>query len=67
MKKIAITLSALAGIVFLSGCASDYYPGYGSVAYNYDYDYGYRPIHHFYFVDGVRYDCLYNYNVAFCG
>ena len=66
MKKIAIALTALAGITFLAGCAYDS-PYYGRYAYNYDYDYGYRPVHHFYFRDGIRFDCLYNYDVAFCG
>jgi heme/copper-type cytochrome/quinol oxidase subunit 3 len=28
MKKIVIALTALAGIVFMSGCAYDYYPYY---------------------------------------
>jgi hypothetical protein len=65
MKKIAIAASALAGIIFLSGCAYDTY-GYGD---RYAYGYGYEgyPYHHYYFRDGVRFDCLYNYDVAFCG
>jgi hypothetical protein len=44
MKKIAITLTALAGIT-LSGCAYDYYGhygyGYGPNAYYGQYGYGY--------------------------
>ena len=66
MKKIAIALSALAGIVFLSGCA---YDRYGYDRYDrYSYGYGYvRPSHHYYFRNGVRFDCLYSYDVAFCG
>ena len=64
MKKNAIAISALAGIVFLSGCAYDSYPD----RYAYGYDYGYvRPYHHYYFRDGIRFDCLYSYDVAFCG
>jgi hypothetical protein len=67
MKKTAIALSAVAGIMFLSGCAYDGYYDRYAYNYNYDYDYGYRPVHHFYFQDGIRYDCRFNYNVAFCG
>lgn len=74
MNKIAIALSALAGIVLLSGCAYDGYAVYHSpYAYNYAYPYayaygygpGFRP--RFYWQDGVRYDCVYRYNSAFCG
>jgi hypothetical protein len=61
MKKIAIALSALAGIVFLSGCAYNDYGG------RYAYGYGYVPVHHYYFSSGIRRDCLYDYDVAFCG
>ncbi len=62
-KNIAIAISALAGIIMLSGCAYDY--GYAP-RYAYGYDAGY-PYHHYYFRDGVRFDCLYSYDVAFCG
>jgi len=62
MKKMVIALSALAGIVFLSGCAYDY--GYDRLSYGYGYV---SPYHHYYFRDGVRFDCLYSYDVAFCG
>lgn len=38
MKKILIVLTALAGIVMMSGCAYDYYPYYyGHYAYGYGY------------------------------
>lgn len=63
MKKIAIALSALAGIVMLSGCA---YGGY-SDRYAYNLDYGYAPIHHYYFRDGLRYDCFTDFDAGFCG
>jgi hypothetical protein len=63
MKKIAIAISALAGIVFLSGCAYDGYY-YDRYAYNYGYV---RPYHHYYFRDGIRFDCFYSYDLAFCG
>ena len=62
MKKFAIALSALAGIVFLSGCAYD--SGY---YHRYAYDYGYAPARHYYFMNGIRYDCVYDFNTAFCG
>ena len=63
MKKIAIALTALAGIVYLSGCAYD--NDYGRSAYGY----GYAPpvVHHYYFNSGTRRDCLYDYDAAFCG
>lgn len=65
MKKIAIAVSALAGIIFLSGCAYDTYGYYGDhVAYGYGVGY---PYHHYYFRDGARFDCLYSYDVSFCG
>lgn len=63
MKKIAIALSALAGIVFLSGCAYD--SGY---YHRYAYDYGYAgPYSRTYFLGGVRYDCVHTWNATFCG
>jgi hypothetical protein len=62
MKKIAIALSALAGIVFLSGCAYDSYSDRTA------YDYGYTvPVRHYYFRDGIRYDCLNRFDSGFCG
>ena len=64
MKKMVIALSALAGIVFLSGCA---YDNYGYDRYSYGYGYVSPTYHHYYFRDGVRLDCLYSYDVAFCG
>ena len=71
MKKIAIALSALAGIVFLSGCAYDtfgdrYAYDYDRYAYNYDVV-APAPVHHMYFLGGVRYDCFYTFNARFCG
>ncbi|HEY6342974.1 MAG TPA: hypothetical protein VIY49_15890 [Bryobacteraceae bacterium] len=35
MKKIVATLTALAGITFISGCADDYYNGHYVYAYAY--------------------------------
>ncbi len=64
MKKIAIALSALAGIVFLSGCAYDTYGD--RYAYNYDVVTP-APVHHMYFLGGVRYDCFYTFDARFCG
>jgi hypothetical protein len=74
MKKIAIALSAVAGILFLSGCAYDtgygYYDRYGfdtgfdRYAYNYDVV---SPSHHVYWMNGVRYDCFYTFDARFCG
>lgn len=63
MKKIAIALSALAGLIVLSGCA---YDGYYHDRYAYDYGYV-RPYHHFYFREGVRYDCVNSFDATFCG
>ena len=65
MKKIVIALTALAGITFLSGCAYDdgYYYG-GRYAYNYGYTPAY---HHYYWREGLRYDCVYSFDAAFCG
>lgn len=64
MKKIVIALTALAGITFLSGCAYDGYY-YGD---RYAYGYGYAPAyHHYYYREGLRYDCLYSFDAAFCG
>lgn len=67
MKKIAIALSALAGIAFLSGCAYD--TGYGySDRYAYDYNVvSPAPVHHVYWMSGVRYDCFYSFDARFCG
>ena len=64
MKKVVIALSALAGLAFLSGCAYDtYYDRYA-----YEWDSGYRvPVHQYYFMDGVRYDCFSSFDSRFCG
>jgi hypothetical protein len=65
MKKIAIALTAMAGITFLSGCAYDRGPYYDRYSFN---EYAYvSPYHHYYFRNGVRFDCVYSYDVAFCG
>jgi len=67
MKKIAIALTALAGITFLSGCAYDYY-GYSYYPYHrYALGYGYGPYHHYYWRAGLRYDCVYSFDATFCG
>ena len=66
MKKIVIALTALAGITFLSGCAYDY--GYAYYPYHRDVvGYGYGPYHHYYWREGLRYDCVYSFDAAFCG
>ena len=77
MKKIAIALTAIAGIVFLSGCAYPsygpygYYNGYpyryayGYGPYPYRYAYGYGP--NTYWWNGARYNCAYNYSAVLCG
>ena len=67
MKKIAIALSALAGIVFLSGCAYDGNYAYDYGYHRYAYDYRYAPVHRLYFRDGVQYDCVQDFDATFCG
>lgn len=64
MKKIVIALTALAGITFLSGCAYDgyYYGDRFAVGYGYA-----APYHHYYWREGLRYDCVYSFDAAFCG
>ena len=64
MKKIAIALTALAGIAFLSGCAYDDYGYYNRYAFDYGYS---RPFHRSYFIGGSRFDCLHTWNASFCG
>jgi len=80
MKTNMICMSAIAGIVLLSGCAYDgYYDGYyGRYGYNsypygyngyynrYAYNRGYNGRTRYYTVNGVQYDCLVKYNAAYC-
>ena len=66
MKTIAMALSAVAGLVLLSGCAYDgYYGRYGYYDYRpYAYDGKYGA--HFYTMKGLLYDCTSRFFVAYC-
>ena len=65
MKTVTICISALAGLLFLSGCAYDGYAYnhgyYGRYGYN-----GYNGRSRVYTLDGVQYDCLSKFNAAYC-
>ena len=74
MKTVTICISALAGLLFLSGCAYDgyaykdgYYGRYGYNGYYNRYGYnGYNGRSRVYTLDGVQYDCLSKFNAAYC-
>ena len=61
MRKLAIAIGAVAAVLFASGCAYDTYAYYPTDRYAYV-----EPVHHFYWLNGVRYDCLYNFDSRFC-
>ena len=66
MKKIIIALTALAGIVFLSGCVYDpYYGGHiGNLAWGYGYrPYGYSSYYHPFY---GSWDCVHHFDATYC-
>lgn len=67
MKKIVIALTALAGVVFLSGCAYGYtYDGghIGNVAWGYGYaPYRYSSYYHPFY---GNWDCVHHFDATYC-
>lgn len=67
MKKIAIVLTALAGILFMSGCAYDYYPHYyGHYVYAHGYGRPYYNYHHAFGYNSLGWDCVDNWSPIYC-
>lgn len=67
MQKILITLTAYAGIVFLSGCAYDYWPYDGGQIGNFAW--GYAPPYRYSYLDrpfSGNWYCGQHFNAIYC-
>lgn len=66
MKKILIAMTALAGIVFLSGCADDYFYDGGHIG-SFAWGYGYQPYRYYsYYRPLGNLDCVHHLNAIYC-